>query len=617
MAGAGREVDDDQARTAVFARQDREMAFQQHGVDQVAAVAARDDVAPVRLGGVGARRLDDAEVARRGVGADDETLAVVEDVVEAPGLARGDEARGQGRRVEVDDMGLRPVVAVDVDHRGPPVQRSRYADEPGRIGLGVDLDVVALAGPEPMQHHPERPMALVLLDIEEGRGVARPDDVVARVDDAVVAVVAGREVPDPDGQQLRAEVVGGPGELCVIGRMARRLEAEERLAGGQGVAVEQRLFRAAVARPAADGAVLPAGPVARVIGPGPVRPRRLAVVLLKPRPHFGGERPLKIGGRRQDRLGVGVLRFEQGADVGGERVGVAQNLLPVVRPNPGEFVGPTDAVGGLFQGARLGAGRGGLGHGAVLARPRRSGKPGERGRNVGRAGAEEGGAGGAQFGLAAVAPERADRRNAVPARADHVVLAVAPHDAGPGREPLFGEDVGDEVALVVEPAVEFGAVGGVETAAEIEALEDADRVDAGLRGAQHEARAGGGQRVQRLRDAVVDGSLEQPGGAVARAIDFERRLGLLGAAEPVGEGAPERRADDPRQVLGRRRRAPHRGERVAKAADDALGRVGQRPVEVDEQGLSPGFGQRRLRSQIRGSARRAGPAAVDRIAQSA
>ena len=134
----------------------------------------------------------------------------------------------------------------------------------------------------------------------------------------------------------------------------------------------------------------------------------------------------------------------------------------------------------------------------VLPRPTRSGKLGEGGRNLLRAGAEDGGAGGAEFGLAAVAPQRADGRDGVPARADHVVLAIAPHRAGFGREPLLGEDMGDEVALVVETPVEFRAVSRVEMRGEAEAVEDADRIDAGLRCAKNQARAATFQRVERL-----------------------------------------------------------------------------------------------------------------------
>ena len=79
----------------------------------------------------------------------------------------------------------------------------------------------------------------------------------------------------------------------------------------------------------------------------------------------------------------------------------------------------------------------------------------------------------AKFLFAAVTPQRADGRDRVPSRRDDIVPAVAPHDAIAGVEPALAENMGDEVALVLATAIEFGAVGGLEIAIEIEALENA------------------------------------------------------------------------------------------------------------------------------------------------
>ena len=103
MARARREVEDDQARPALLARQQNERADENHDIDEIAAVAVGDDLAPVRLGGIGARRLDDLEVAGAGVGADEDPVAVVEHVVEMTRPARRDEERPGRRRVEIDD----------------------------------------------------------------------------------------------------------------------------------------------------------------------------------------------------------------------------------------------------------------------------------------------------------------------------------------------------------------------------------------------------------------------------------------------------------------------------------------------------------------------------------
>ena len=58
-------------------------------------------------------------------------------------------------------------MAVHDDQRRTAKPSRPDADEPGRIRLDEDFRVLALVGPEAMQHHAERSMVLVLLDIEE------------------------------------------------------------------------------------------------------------------------------------------------------------------------------------------------------------------------------------------------------------------------------------------------------------------------------------------------------------------------------------------------------------------------------------------------------------------
>ena len=212
---------------------------------------------------------------------------------------------------------------------------------------------------------------------------------------------------------------------------------------------------------------------------------------------------------------------------------------------------------------------------------------GEGGGDLHRRGAERRRSRLAQFVFAAESPKRADRRNRVPPCAGDVVPAVAQHDAVSRIESLFGENVGDEVSLVLEAAVEFGAVSLVEIAAEVETVEDPLRIDDRLRSAEKEPRAALLHLRQRLRRAVVDDRVEQPVGAVARPVDGERPLAVVGLAKKPPEGLPERRADDPVKVGLGRRRAAHGVERKAKAADDALGRIGQRPVQIDEEDFAP------------------------------
>ena len=135
-------------------------------------------------------------------------------------------------------------------------------------------------------------------------------------------------------------------------------EIEEFLAGGQGVAVEQDLLLSAVARPAADEPMLAAFAKARIVAPRPIRRRRLAVVLLQPGAHFGFQFALQVERRRHYRLGIGVLRFEPRAYVGGQSASVGEHLAPVVSPKPRVIVVPGLPLSGDGVRAALGAWRG-------------------------------------------------------------------------------------------------------------------------------------------------------------------------------------------------------------------------------------------------------------------
>ena len=146
--------------------------------------------------------------------------------------------------------------------------------------------------------------------------------------------------------------------------------------------------------------------------------------------------------------------------------------------------------------------------------------------------------------------------------------------------------MGDEISLVLQAAVEFGAVGLIEIAAKVKIVEDPVRIDGRLRGAKEEPRARPPHLRQRLRRAVVNDRLEQTFRAVARPINRQRLLHIGHCAQNPAEGLPERRADDPPEVGAWRRRAAYGVERKAKAADDAFGGVGQRPVQIDEENVA-------------------------------
>src|SRR5271157_3683332 len=114
----------------------------------------------------------------------------------------------------------------------------------------------------------------------------------------------------------------------MVGRMTRAGELKKRLSLGPRVTVDQHRLRPVPARPSAIDAVLAAMAKARVIGPRPIHLRRLAVVLLEPRAHFAGQ----------------LAR-------------IAQDLAPVVSPDPSIVVRPSEAMGGKLGWPDLCAGR--------------------------------------------------------------------------------------------------------------------------------------------------------------------------------------------------------------------------------------------------------------------
>ena len=84
---------------------------------------------------------------------------------------------------------------------------------------------------------------------------------------------------------------------------------------------------------------------------------------------------------------------------------------------------------------------------------------------------------GAKLIGAAVAPQRADGRDSMPARGQDVMLAIAPHAAIVGLEPLTLEDVTNKVGLVLKAATKLVAIGRLEVLLKVEVAEDPLGVD--------------------------------------------------------------------------------------------------------------------------------------------
>ena len=87
-----------------------------------------------------------------------------------------------------------------------------------------------------------------------------------------------------------------------------------------------------------------------------IRLRHLAIVFLEPRLHLEEQRFLQRFRIDEFDVGVGVLGFEVGADVGRKRLRLAHDLLPVRGAQPGIIVSERDAV--MDRGHRFAARQG-------------------------------------------------------------------------------------------------------------------------------------------------------------------------------------------------------------------------------------------------------------------
>ena len=138
--------------------------------------------------------------------------------------------------------------------------------------------------------------------------------------------------------------------------MAGGTHAEEGLALGLGLLVQQDLLGTVAPLPTDVRRVLGTGGVAGEIDEGSIGLRCRGVVLADPPRHFPEEGVLESLRRSQDRPGVGVLGFEVPANLGLQDGRVPQDLLPVLVLHPGVVVGPGAAE--LDDCLRLASGRG-------------------------------------------------------------------------------------------------------------------------------------------------------------------------------------------------------------------------------------------------------------------
>src|SRR2546426_1739389 len=150
------------------------------------------------------------------------------------------------------------------------------------------------------------------------------------------------------------------------------------------------------------------------------------------------------------------------------------------------------------------------------------------------------------------------------------MLAITHHHDPRRLEPLLGEDVCDQVALVGPPPVELAAVDALEEPGQGEMLDDAHGEDLRLGGNDESAIAERSERAYGAGSVGVQRVLEQADGAEAVAIERERPVQdrAVRGVQQAGEAATKRRGATPRATGrpgGRPAAPPQRARGTASA----------------------------------------------------
>ena len=117
--------------------------------------------------------------------------------------------------------------------------------------------------------------------------------------------------------------------------------------------------------------------------------------------------------------------------------------------------------------------------------------------------------------------------------------------------------------------------------------EDPARGRLGLRRGHRQAHTGGAQVGQQSRDAVEEAVHRPAAGGVVGAVGGDRRVGVL-AESHLAQRVVHRRADDAAGQVTVGNVGADLTEGVAEAGHDALRRIGQGAVEVEDHQLRSG-----------------------------
>ena len=333
-----------------------------HGVVRERVHAEQPGVGPVRDqrgpgGRIGQRRRGDLEVLRAVVVQDEQMVPGVLHVVVHALAARRHHAELSRRRGRVQQPHLAGQHAGRLDHQVALAAGQAHVDVEALVRLLEHHGVRLRRGADPVPPDPVRPPGVVHGRVEHGGAVQGPRAAGVGVRDLVRQRGPGGQVLDPEREPLVAREVGGVGQPALVRAGPERAEAEEVVALGELVAVEQYFFpveRLAVCGHRRDDLAGPdrAAAVHRVLlaldRPGVVPPAALAhrdgqVALLRARLDLGEDLLAQRGQVGRDRVGVGVLGLQVA-----DRVGV------VFVREPGVLIDHGVAVEGARAGDLLG-----------------------------------------------------------------------------------------------------------------------------------------------------------------------------------------------------------------------------------------------------------------------
>ena len=192
--------------------------------------------------------------------------------------------------------------------------------------------------------------------------------------------------------------------------------------------------------------------------------------------------------------------------------------------------------------------------------------------------------------------------DAVGPRAEDVMLAVADHHRARGIDAGGFDDVPQQLALVAQRAI----VPRTEDAVEVIAHRKRGQHDFGMidefRRREENPRARAADAMQHRIDAGILGGLAHTLGRIAAQVGMRGGLDEMSAlgTEQLAEVLAQRRPDAPHQLLEGRNLGADLGQRMRHRGGNRYSRIGQRPVEVEQDAVESWHLAMRCGASIRG-----------------